>query len=288
MAQMSLSDLQTQVKDWVPGQNNAQIARAGNLALRQLYAMVGPMVRWTLTTTAIYNTGTIAVAQGATAVTLTTGTFAAGTDGQLLQGEGEPTWYGFTRTAGSTGTLGSGFAGTTLTVGTYTLAYAFYDLPTTVSSVFNLWKDARTKLTRMGDEEYDRWMGSSQSPGIPRSYAIVKGTHASNSALRVQLIPYPDTVYTFTGAGRARATVFPNSSPTTEYSGLPEDYDNALVAGTLYYLTDQLQKQDRSAWWFGAWKDALRNARGLQTEGMDGQYGEPGTSRGPLWQRAVT
>ena len=289
MAQMSLSDLQTQVLDWLPGKSTAAIARAANLALRKLYAYAGPTLRTTLSSTAPYTTGTVAIANGATAVTMATGTWAASTDGQLIQCEGEPTWYGLTRLTANTGTLSSAFAGADLTVGTYTVAYAFYDLPTTLSAVFNIWRDPRTRLTRMNDEEYARWMSSPQSPGMPLQYAVVKGTHASNSAVRIQLVPYPDDVYTFVLAGRTRPTLFANSSPTTEYSGLPEDYDPALLAGTLDYLMDQRDAQARAAWWHGAWKEALSQAQATQNEGFDGQFGEAAQGYGwDLWQGPVT
>lgn len=285
MAQMTLSDLSTQVLDWLPGKSTAAIARAANLALRKLYGLAGPTLRSTLTTTAIYETGTVAITQGATSITLTGGTWASGTDGQLVRCQGENTWYGFTRLTGGTGTLSSGFGGSDLTVGTHTMAYAFYDLPTTLSAMFNIWRDPTTRLTRMNDEEFTRFMGGPQSPGQPRQYALVKGTHASNSAVRVLLAPYPDAVYTYTVAGRARPTLFANSSPTTEYSGLPEEYDMALLAGTLEYLMDQRDAQSRSAWWHAAWKEALSEAQATQNEGFDGQYAEATTgAQWNLWQ----
>jgi hypothetical protein len=288
MSQLTYANLSTQVLDWAPGWQAGPILRASNLALRDVYALVGPTVRFTLTTTAIYNTGTVAVTQGDTAVTLTTGTFAAGTDKQIIQMSGENTWYEFTRSSGSAGVIGSGFAGTTLTAGTFTVAYAYYDLPTTVSSVFSLWRGPRKRLARMNDEERDRFMDTSQVPGTPLSYLIAKGTTAGSSAVRIMLVPYPDTVYTFLGSGRARPTVFTGSG--TEYTGLPEDYDQALIAGTLYYILNQKDKADSSAWWKREWEDFIGNAKAQQNEGFDTQYNEAqqGGEPGSVWQTGPT
>ncbi len=283
MAQMLYSDLQTQVQDWLPGKQAAPIVRAANYALRKLYERAGPTVRLNLTTTALYETGTVAITQGQTALTMAGGTFAAGTDGQLIQCDGEMTWYGFTRVGANTGTLASGFGGATLTAGTYQLVYAYYDLPTTISATFNLWRDPQTRLTRMNDEEFTRFMGGPQSPGQPRQYALVKGTHTTNSAVRILLAPYPDAVYTYTGSGRARPTLFTGTG--SEYTGLPEEYDEALLAGALFYLTDQRDKQDRSGWWFGYWEKTLKEAQATQNEGFDTQYGEASQGQGwDLWQ----
>lgn len=287
MAQMSLSDLQTAAKDFVANVSAARVTRAGNLALRKLYEVAGPTIRFTLTTTAPYSTGTVAITKGATAVTLSGGTFAASTEGQLIKAEGESTWYGFTYGSGSTGTLGSAFAGTTLTAGTFELAYAYYDLPTSLSSTFSLWRDSRSRLRRWNSEEMVRYMDSANTTAIPRAYSVVKGTHASNSAVRVLLMPFPDAVYTFSGVGRARPTLFPNSSPTTEYSGLPEEYDDALLAGTLFYLWDGEDKQDRSQWWYSMWKEFLKEAAATQMEGMDGQFGEAGWYGTRTWNADV-
>lgn len=283
MAQLTLANLTTQVQDHMPGKQSGEITRAANMALRRLYEVVGPTVRFTLTTVAPYSTGTVAITQGQTAVTLTTGTFAASTEGQLIQPDGETTWYGFTYGSASTGTLSSGFAGSTLTAGTYTLAYANYDLPVGISSVFNLWRSTNSRLERMNDEEWVRFMEGPQSPGEPRYYAIVKGTTSASSAVRVMLMPFPDAIYTYTGSARARPTLFTGSG--TEYTGLPEDYDEAMLAGTLYFLWDQHDKQDRSQWWRAVWEDTLKTAKGKKNEAAEGRYGDARFDAGwRLWQ----
>lgn len=284
MAQMTLTDLTTQAKDHIANVEAGRVTRAANMALRRLYAVAGPTVRYGVTTVAPYSTGTIALAQGDTAVTLTGGTFAAATTNQLFRASGESTWYGWTYGSASAGTIAPAFAGTTLTVGTYKIAYAYYDLPTTISSTFDLWRDSRNRLRRVTDEEASRYIERLTEPGQPEAYAVVKGTHASNSAVRIMLLPYPDAVYTFTAAGRARPTLFTGSG--TEYSGLPEDYDDALLAGTLFYLWDGEGKQSESQWWKALWQETLNNASATQNEAIVTQYGQA-VGRARLWNADV-
>lgn len=272
MGQLTLDALTTQVLDYAPGKSPAAVARAANLAIREFYMVAGPMKRWTLTTTAPYSTGTVAIAQGATAITLTGGTWAAGTTNQLIRCSGDDTWYGFTRVTGTTGTLDSGFAGTTLTVGTYEVVYAYYDIPTDILGIQQMWRANETPIHRAADDQFPLLIRASTEPDEPRHYAMVKSTHATNSALRVMMIPYPDAVYSFMATGKVRATQFANSAPTTEYTGFPEELDEILLYGTLFYIMGQRDKAADAAWWVGLWKDGLKAAA---AHGMRGAVFEP-------------
>ena len=281
MAQMLYTTLVATVRDFISGKSDGSVLRAANLALEELYMVAGPAKRWTLSTTAPYSTGTVAITQGQTAVTLTTGTFATGTDGQLIRVAGDDTWFGFTRTGGATGTLSSAWTASTVTVATFEVVYAFYDFPTDILGAFKIWDVGEDPLHRVADEEYAQVLRASTTPAKPLSYAIVKCVTSGVSSLRAELIPYPDAAYSFTGMGKARATAFVGTG--TEYTGLPEELDRVLLAGTLHYLWDQEDKQDRGAVWERKWRDGLDAA---SAHSIRGAVFEPHDEY-PVWREGL-
>lgn len=271
MAQMTLSDIQTQVQDYIPNKLAAAITRAANMALREMYRVAGPTKRFTFSTTAPYTTGTVAVTRGSTGVTLTGGTFAASSDKQLIQIEGDRTWFTFTRTGGTTGTLGSAWAAANDATATFTLAYAFVELPTDILSVSSLWMPDFFPLDRISEEQYARWMGGAQSTGYPRQYALGPAVTAGSSALRAELIPFPDATYAMTAAGQVRPTLVASSG---DYSGLPEEYDDTWLSGTLMYAWDQEAKDERSAYWRNIFKAGLTAMAANRNRGFIGALQE--------------
>lgn len=83
----------------------------------------------TITTEAPYSTGTVAVTNGDTAVTLTDGTWDTTWTNRKILLEGDEVPYGITIATASTGTLDRDFLGDTLTAGTYEIYREVYSLP---------------------------------------------------------------------------------------------------------------------------------------------------------------
>ena len=83
-----------------------------------------------IVTEAAYSTGTVAVTNGSTSVTLTGGTWVTTWTNRKIRLSGASEVYSITITSGTTGTLNRAFNGTTLTAGTYEIFRDTYTLPT--------------------------------------------------------------------------------------------------------------------------------------------------------------
>ena len=145
--------------------------------------------------------GTVAITNGATAVTGTSTAFAAGDKRSFIQFQGDTNWYEITVVTSATAiTITPSFAGTTLTAGTYTLRKVYYNLPTDVGSIY----DARQtntplKLTNLGVRTLDTYQPDINTVSMPTAYYRFRldldiATTASK-AIQVGFFPSPDDVY---------------------------------------------------------------------------------------------
>ena len=145
--------------------------------------------------------GTVAIANGGTAVTGTSTAFAAGDKRSFIQFEGDTNWYEVTVVGGTTSlTITPAFAGTTLTTGTYTLRKVYYDLPTDVASIYDA-RQANTplKLTNLGVWTLDTYQPNINTVSMPTAYyrfrldPDIAATAAKST--QVGFFPSPDAVY---------------------------------------------------------------------------------------------
>lgn len=252
---LTLSELQTQVKDFVPNKDADSIMRAGNFALRELFRKMAPLRRTTLTTTAPKTAGTLTVTQGSAAVV------GLGTDFQttdvdaMIKIQGEDTWFSIaTRTDTLNITLSSAWAQANGAGLTYQVVYPFVALPSGVQDVKRVWRTGRADLVYAGDERSSEVESLIMSPGEPTMFCDAIESVATTGVRRIQLVRPPDAAYVFNLSYRVRPTLMTAAGST---SGLPETWDDAFFALTMVYVWDQEDKQDRSAFWVRKARDAV-------------------------------
>lgn len=290
MGQLSLTDLTTEVQDYIPSKPMAQVGRAANNIIKRIYRHIAPVDRSTFTTTPPYTTGTVDPTQGDIAL-LGTGTAWDSTFiGALIQISGSNTWYTIAAVPGAGQiTLSSAWDGSTSTGKTYKIVYPFVEFPSTVLRTINIWRTPRDKLL-FAASSYEEQILASPVTGQPRFYVparmdIGAGT---DDNFRLQLLPAPDTYYTYTYDFQRRPTLYTPSSGST-YSDLPSTFDDAIIAGTLMLCWDQEDKQDRAMYWKGEFLSLLREALAevgsvLEPELEDNE----GYFMGPLENRPIS
>lgn len=144
--------------------------------------------------------GTVAVSNGGTSVTGTSTAFAAGDKRSFIQLEGDTNWYEVTAVAAQVLTITPAFAGSALTVGTYTLRKVYYTLPTDVASIYDA-RQANTplKLTNLGIWTMDTYQPDINTVSMPTAYYRFRidpeiGATAAK-ATQVGFFPSPDDEY---------------------------------------------------------------------------------------------
>lgn len=254
MGQITLGVLTTRVQAWMPGHLESQVSIAANEILNDLYSFVTFLGRSTFTLRAPYSTGTVAVTGGGatTSVTGTGTSWSASWAPCLIRISGEDTWFVFTPTAGTTGTLSSAWPGETGSGLTYEIVHPFVAFPNTVQHPTRMRIEGNADL-RHAVESDEMWGGSIE-PGRPTHFSVYDPDESSDALFRVQLHPPPDADYALTYGFVLRPTYF-TSGDSSSKPNLPDLFDQALVAGTLALCWDQEDKQDRARFWFGRYKE---------------------------------
>lgn len=257
MAQLTLSTLLTEVQDYIPGKPIAQVSRAANQVLRRLYRELNLTHRSTFTTTAPYSTGTVSVTQGQTAVTSSGATWTNGIT-CLLKIAGCDTWFTFTTTSTSAGTLSSAWPETSVSGGTYEMVFPFVTFPAAVLYPTRLYLQGYTEL-RFASDENRGWY--TNDPAQPMFFIPMQtDTSATpDDAYRIQLLPSPDDAYAVNYIYKVRPTYFTATAGDKSY--LPAMFDDAILYGTLFHCWDQEDKQDRSTYWKAMYEQAMAEAR---------------------------
>lgn len=202
--------------------------------------------------------GTIALANGATAVTGTGTAFVAGDKRSFIQFEGDTNWYEVTVVGSGTDiTITPAFAGTTLTAGTYTLRKVYYDLPTDLFTVY----DARqsntpTKLTNLGIWTIDAFQPQINTVGAPVGYYLFRNSPdvAATAAKQRQVafFPAPDSIYNIEFRHFIAQT---DLSADGDIPFMPVPYHTLLVDGAEWlgakFLNDSAEDDLKKAYEFG-------------------------------------
>jgi hypothetical protein len=143
----------------------------------------------TITTVASYTAGTLAITNGLTAVTLTDGTFPAGLSGGRLRVGTDATWYVFTRTGATTGTLDRAYEADTVTAAAFTLWQPIYSLPTDTDIVESLSVPSTAiELDELSTEAIDETDAARQDVSSPLAYARYSD---AAGVQRIELWPGP-------------------------------------------------------------------------------------------------
>lgn len=276
MSQLTLTDLQTQVKDYVNGASLARVGRAANLVLRQIHRKFSPIERSTITTTQDVTAGTISVTQGATGVTGVGTSFNSAMIGGMIRITGSTAWFTILSTPTTTSlTLSSAWAAATVSGGTYTIVFPFLVFPTTVEEVCRIWEPNKTPL-RFASDEYRQEveLATMSTPSYPQWFIPTRmDTTAGADTLRYQLAPAPDIRYVLEYSYKRRKVYYTITDGATT-SDLPSIYDDALLYGTLWQVWDQEDKQDRSSYWYGMYQTALRDIMAASANPASMQFPE--------------
>lgn len=143
----------------------------------------------TIAVAASYATGTLAITQGLTAVTLTSGSFPVGLSGGRIRVGGDSTWYTFTRTAATTGTLDRAYEADTVTAATFRLWQPIYSLPTDCDILDSIAVPSQSwELDEISQEQLDEMDAARTAVGHPRGWA----RYADGTGARIELWPGPD------------------------------------------------------------------------------------------------
>lgn len=151
-----------------------------------------------LLTTPKYNTGTVAVNTGDTAVTFTGATLPTALDGGRIKFNDNPNVYTFTRTGAGTGTISPALSeDKNISGGAYTLYQPIYPLAATFNRFpknggLQIWRGGRPDpIPEDAIQTY--YTNFAASPTIPKTCRLLAPDTAD--AVRVELIPGPDKAY---------------------------------------------------------------------------------------------
>lgn len=254
MSRMTLSQLATEIKRWLPDKSTDAISGAANFAIREIgkAGAIPQNFRSTLTTTAPVDITAVSATKGSTSITGTG--LVAGMLNQFIRISGDDTWYLLSAVGTGTGTLSSAFAGTTGSgTLTATVAYPRVTLPANLLTIDKIGEQNRQPLSYI-DAELSSGV---YTTGRPEMFTEIIPVNISEY-LELALLPFPDASYSFIVEGRKRLTAF---SEAGSYSGVPEEHEDILIAGTLFYLWSAEDGEDRAAFWKGMFERGLKRAR---------------------------
>lgn len=204
----------------------------------------------TLTTYAPYTTGTIAVTDESTTVTLSDGTWPSWAAGCPLV-IGTSTYTVHSRDSDTQVTLTAAFDGTTASGVSYTLEHtAVYDLADDFGSFESRLTYASelnyTSLEVIGEEQIRRWVASTDDPGQPRYAAVrpVKMTAAGRQTFQVVLYPRPDAAYVLSYQYRVQPQKMDATTYTYPYGA--DRHGLTILESCLAAAEAEMGMQDRT------------------------------------------
>lgn len=181
-----------------------------------------------LQTTAEYETGTVAVTNGSTAVTGTGTVWTAAMTGRRIRIAGDDEWYTFTRTGNTTGTLERNYEGTTDADATYSIFQNVYTLPAAckiLDEIRSFQLDLpleKVSLTKLNEIDPSR-----NSYGDPEKFALWMEDTSDPPQMRVELWPIPEDSHGLPYLYTAEAPTLTGTSTTI----LPWVRPAALIEG---------------------------------------------------------
>lgn len=144
-----------------------------------------------LQTVVKYDTGTIALSVGATALTGTGTTWTAAMTGRRIRIDGRNEWYTFSYLSATTGTIDRAYEGTTLTVGTYRIWQPIYSLPSDLDVLESILVPyTHMDLDPRSQEDIDKSDPSRLIYGRPTVYSPTSDD--VNNLSEVELYPGPE------------------------------------------------------------------------------------------------
>lgn len=176
-----------------------------------------------LQTTAEYAAGTVAIAQGATALTGTGTTWTAAMTGRTIRIVAAAAHYEFTYASATTGTLSRPYEGATVTAGSYRINQRIYSLPQDlrmIASVGDLHRKSMAELNEIAGADRNSY-------GEPVYWAPAMDAATDPPVPRIELFPIPIAVqgypYHYTGDPAGSTTLLPWLRPAAILAGVQAD-----------------------------------------------------------------
>lgn len=198
-----------------------------------------------LQTVAPYETGTVAIAEGGTAVTLIGGAFTSGMTGRAIAIDGREEWYEFTYVDGTHATIDRAYEGPTVTAAAFRVFQFIYPLPEDCKILSQIIRAGGAgPLDRFRGAQLDRSTGGRQMFGRPGAFALYMDDSSEPPRMQAQLYPAPDTVYPLILKCVGEADVPAATSATL----LPWMRPSAIVAGVMADAFAHLAAADAAYW----------------------------------------
>lgn len=260
MALLTLAELIEEVRDEIPNCPQAKIVRAANKVIRRLHTELVEPTRSTFTTKAKVTTGTVAVTQGSTTATFSSGVVLAADPVRLVQISGDQTWFILTRNAADTaGVLSSAWAEASDATATFTIVYPTVSFPLGVGEIL--------KISR-GNEEPLSFNAGGRCPthaGRPVEWSPYvhdeSSAAPSDDLLRIFLNPASEEAEVFSFWYKPRTTFIAVDAATTVTIPLSNLWYEPIVLGVLYHLWRKESDKDRALTSAALFEQALERAR---------------------------
>lgn len=148
----------------------------------------------TLQTTAIYNTGTVAVSNGGTTLTGTDTVWTAAMTGRMIRIGGRNEAYVFTRVTDTTATIERAYEGDDETAAPYTIFQTVYALPTDADLIESIRvPGANDDLDQKSAEYLDQLAAARWTIGRPELYTLAPDVTVGGVQCRaIELYPVPE------------------------------------------------------------------------------------------------
>ena len=146
-----------------------------------------------LQTTALYDTGTVAVTNGSASITGTDTVWTAAMTGRFFRVDGRNEYYTFTRTAATTGTLDRVYEGDDDTDATYRIFQSVYALASDVGVLQSIKVfESDRELDQISQEELDQIDPSRLKFGNAETFALFEDDSSTPPVSQVELYPVPE------------------------------------------------------------------------------------------------
>lgn len=261
MARMTLADMLDEIRDEIPGKEQAPIVRGLNKVIRRIQTELVEPVRSTFTTRAEVTTGTVDVNQDSVTVTFSSGVLGASDPLAIVQISGNSTWFVVTRNGADTdGILSSTWPEATNATATFTLVYPLVTLDSAVGEI--------TSVKRFGEQAlvYKASGGVPYTIGQPlwySPYSIDTSSAApDDDRTRIYLGPAPTTREAYTYWYRERTPFLDPAAATTVTIPFTDLWRESVVQGVLYFMWKQEGDMAKAGMAQALYESSVARARG--------------------------
>lgn len=149
-----------------------------------------------LTVVAVYETGTLAVSSGGTALTGTGTVWTSAMTGRRIRIANRPEFYDFTYVSATSATINVAYEGDTETAASYKIWKNIYELPSDMGTLETIKvPNLNADLDQIDPELLDEIAPSRDEYGRPELYALTQDT--SGGEAQVELYPIPEEAESF-------------------------------------------------------------------------------------------